>query len=439
MRKLLIALFALGLIFAFTAPAYAVDTSFSGHFRVRGFLDNNQALADESTGVANTDTNDWYNQRLRVDMVFKVADGLSITNRFHAMDRTVGVLETQNVAPTDATASNSGNIYWRRAYMTFKTGIGKFDLGYMSGGTWGTIFADTEADGRWRIKYTGVFGQWIVLALTEKFKEQDYQQVSSTNTTDADYDTYAAAGIYKWDGGNAGLLYYYLWNRMSRVSADTTSNLNVLIPYFKANFGPLYLEGEVLYCFGPKTEYEVSGAGTDVDYDGWSWYLSGKYNMGPAYVGALYGYVEGDDPTTTDYEAGYKGSDWNPCLILFNDDIPTRGNYNETYSSLNNGSIVQVNAGFSPMENLKLFASLSYAWADEKYVMTSAGVTSTTAAVDDEIGTEIDITATYMIFDNLEYMIGFGYLMAGDWYKGSDSTNKIDDGYLIMHKIQMNF
>jgi len=38
MKKLLVILFALGLVFSFTAPVMATDVSFDGTYRVRGFM-----------------------------------------------------------------------------------------------------------------------------------------------------------------------------------------------------------------------------------------------------------------------------------------------------------------------------------------------------------------------------------------------------------------
>ena len=35
-------------------------------------------------------------------------------------------------------------------------------------------------------------------------------------------------------------------------------------------------------------------------------------------------------------------------------------------------------------------------------------------------GTEIDLTGTYKITDNLSYMLGVGYLFTGDYFKGYD-------------------
>ena len=46
MKKLLVILFALGLVFSFTAPVMATDVSFDGSFRVRGFYDSNPTLKD---------------------------------------------------------------------------------------------------------------------------------------------------------------------------------------------------------------------------------------------------------------------------------------------------------------------------------------------------------------------------------------------------------
>ena len=434
MRKLLVALLALGLVFAFTAPAFAVDADFSGYYRLRGFWFNNEKasdgkLRDGGKKAGGQENRAFYDQRLRVQMVFNVAEGLSVTSRFHAMDRVWGDWERVNVTP-DTQGYQKDNIYWHRAYITAKTDIGKFDVGYQQGGVWGTVFGDTEADGRARVKYTGVFGPWIAIALWEKFDEND--GFLTTNVSDEDFDAYAVAGIYKWDGGEAGLLFYYLDNK-ENPDQKTTNWLP--LPYFKATFGPLYLEGEFVY-YGGETDRDV---GKDSDWKGKAWYLYGKFNMGPAYVGAQYAFREGDDPTTTDVELGYPGTDYNPCVLLWNDNTSGLGyatgkskkgndiSYT-TGEGIENGSLAQIFAGFSPMEKLNLHASVTYAWADH-----------TESGVDDDIGWEFDLEATYKIFDNLEYWIGFGYLKTGDWFKGGDSANKIDDAWLIMHKLQMNF
>jgi hypothetical protein len=95
---------------------------------------------------------------------------------------------------------------------------------------------------------------------------------------------------------------------------------------------------------------------------------------------------------------------------------------------LNNGSLYQVFGGFSPMENLTIHASLSYAEAD-----------TVASGWDKEYGTEFDLTATWKIVDQLEYMIGFGYLFTGDYYKQGNSSTEVEDDYLVMHQLTLNF
>jgi hypothetical protein len=264
--------------------------------------------------------------------------------------------------------------------------------------------------------------------------EKGVENDIGTDRSDEDYDKYAVAFIYKWQNAQFGVLNFYLPNRATHPGADDEWN-NYLAPYFKATFGPLYLEGEASSFYG---KYEDDRAGVrDVDREGWSFYLYGKYNLGPAYLGGQFAYVSGDDPDTKDKnEAGYPNNeDWDPCLILWNDNLHQwMGNLGSVYTSgtndsMTNAFLYQVFAGFSPIERLTLHASVTYALADEK----------PDGYEDDEYGTECDITATYRIYDNLSYMVGFGYLFTGDYFKGERSSNDIDDDYLVMNKLTLNF
>jgi len=433
MRKFLVILLALGLVVAFSMPAAAVDLKFSGTYYVKGYLESNHALREKDATSEGEVQNDWYVSRLRVNTVWQVADGLSLTTRFDAQEKIWGASDGSNQADS---------LSWERAYVTFKTGIGNFYAGYMSGGGFGTVFND-DVGSVPRLKWVGAFGPWIVLALTEKGVEKD--GLDDSTETDSDYDKYAVAAIYKWEGGQAGVLWFYLPDKSSKTGTvtDTDGNFDLVrnyVPvYFKANLGPLYMEGEASYFFGTY-DYVTPGV-ADKDLEGISAYLYAKFNMGPAYVGGQFGYVEGNDPNTRDMEQGYyDNADWDPCLILFNywlavyqnglAGMPTSyGADANSWLGLNNGFLYQAFAGFKPMDTLTLHASLTYAKADEKPLNY----------VDDEYGTEFDISATWKIYDNLEYYIGFGYLFAGDYFKGTDANAKIEDDYLLMHKLTLSF
>lgn len=419
MKKFLVVLLALGLIVAFSAPAAAADVKFSGSYYVAGWYNSNQSLQKDAGS-----SNAFYSQRLRVQTVFQVAEGLKLTTRFDAMER-VWAQEALN-----ATTNNEQNIQWERVYVTFNTLGGTFDVGYQSGGTFGTIFADQVAGGVPRIKYTYVNGPLKVLGVIEKGEELD----KGTTCADKDYDKYIVAPIYKWDGGNAGILIEYLNDARKSHDADGDYKAKwwLLDPYFKATFGPVYVEGEFLWKTGKKQKFEA--AGTDEDYNGKSAYLMAKVDLGQVYVGGQVSWVEGDDNGTTDKdESGWTGQDYNPCLILFGEDAFNKfggnfGTYDTTGDTMTNAYLYQVFAGFKPLPKLDTMASFTLAKADEKGTN-----------VDDDYGTEFDITATYKIYDNLSYMIGFGYLWAGDFYKGTVAANKVDDNYMVMNKLTLTF
>ena len=485
MKKLLVILFALALVFSFTAPVMATDVSFDGSYRIRGWLDSNSALSENST------SNAYYDQRFRLGTVFQVAEGLKVTVRFDALDGTWGTQDMRNPIGTvvglgvpdgspltppattfvaGASDTSQSNLQFDMAYVSFMTGIGQVEAGYMSDGTWGTGFGNLEGF-KGKISFTTKVGDVILNVHTVKNTEAD----NGTQYSDRDGDSYRAFAIYNKDDIQAGLIWIYerqandpnglntalmapvAWGGGGFVDdPQVQATANILSPYFKATIGDLYLEGEAGWLDGtldiskcsPAERAFLAAAGVpnDVDLEGLRVYLKAKYNIGSSYVGGLFAFVQGDDPNTAAVENMNmdSGGDWDPMLILFNDTCPTTLGNNRvttpldtrttmTGSSMDNGSIYQVFAG-TTMDKISIRSSLSYAKADEN-------ATDATGAqyLNKDYGTEFDLEASYKIYDNLTYSAGFGYLWAGDFYKGSVATNKIDDTYLLMNKLQVVF
>ena len=421
MKKLLVILFALGLVFSFTAPVMATDVSFTGEYRIRGWYDSNsQLLKNDAVSSA------FYDQRFRLQGVFQVAEGLSVTVRGDAMEGTWG--DGGRLAPDPR---SPGNIMFDYAYATFMTGIGQVKAGYMADGAWGTTFGDSWATVG-TIQFQTKLGEDIAFLLkTTKVTEGDKGFVES----DRDDDGYVAALVYLGEGINGGLLYkYYRLSNMAAGLGYNSGAAHALIPYVNATFGDLYVEAELAWADGEAKDHAFAPLVKNTDLEGLAYYMMAKYNLGSAYVGGLFAYVQGDDPTTpwtSENARGMinSGTDWDPMLILFNDNYPTTvGTGPATGMAMDNGSIYQVFAG-TAIDKLSLKASLAMAKADEPLF----------AGQDDSYGTELDVTAAYRIYDNLTYTVGFGYLWAGDYYKGTSALNKIDNTYLSMNRLQVNF
>jgi len=275
-----------------------------------------------------------------------------------------------------------------------------------------------------------------LLGIYEKTFDADSSLVPGyAGKADADYDCYYLAGIYNFKGGNAGLLYGYLVSNTNRVAAvPLRTKLHILYPYVKATFGPVYVEAEINYMFGTLREFDNVAGATDLKKNGWSAYVYAKANMGPAYFGAQVGWSAGDDNATddTDNNGAGGGADWNPALILMNDWMNTWAGgvgTNVANNGKTNTMIYSVFGGFNPTPKLNLEVAMISAARDK----------SLANEVSKNMGIELDVQASYKIYDNLTYMVGMGYLWTGDYYKGTNSANLIGNDYILLNKLTLSF
>jgi hypothetical protein len=465
---------------AFALPVSAADVKFSGSYVAQGYYDNNRSLkSDGGASVANI----W--QRLRVQTDFQVQEGLKLTTRFDAMEKiwgaartpvTVAVSTTAAIANTTTpqTYSASGitstslagndeeseNIKFTHAYVTLNIpgDVGTLMVGYMTQGTWGTAFGDTgEQDYGMRIKWDWTTGPFFWGARWDKTEGKKFYSSSgpagnvgvSTYVVDHDSEKYSVLGGYRWSKGDAGLqITYYL--DTSNADNPTTGYKGkywLFQPYARATFGMVYVETEFGFYTGKYKEFNVENpsavpARPNTEYQGWRGYIMASVDLAPAYVGALAFYANGDDIGTTDKnEGGVKiGTDFTPCLILFNYDL---GRWNgllggqngltaTTFPAYNNDNVWawQIFAGIKPIPKLDVKASFTNASLDKIVVANQ---------ISRNIGSELDLSATYKIYDNLSYMVGFGYLWAGDAFQGSNASAQISNDYLLTHKMTLSF
>jgi len=463
MKKLLVVLLSLGLIVAISTAASAVDVKFSGSYYLVGVYDNNPNLVGGTNPVNDSSRAAWY-QRARVQSVFVVADGLSMTVRFDALEKNWGDTSFRNATAADVDKTNSRknyapqnyiqeNVEFERAYITFATPIGVWDVGYQAADQWGTVFGNSEAT-RPRIKLATKLGPLTLLAIYEKVFEVDHSIVSTATVpagtatyagkVDADADNYYLAGIYNFTGGEAGLLYKYIVDARQRPTASAyKTKVMGLSPYFKTTFGPVYLEGEACYAFGKAAEMDTPGV--DIDMAGWNAYLLAKMNVGPAYFGGQVGWVQGDgDDAKKNTNGAEGGYDWVPTIILNNTSPNTwllggRDTGNVYKNDLKGYFLYNVFVGFNPTPKLNMEMNLSVVSYDKKKYWNAAR-TVQSELISEKLGTEVDVTATYKIYDTLSYMVGGAYLFAGDAWKGNiGSTAEVGNTYMLVNKLTLSF
>jgi len=452
MKKLLVVLLSLGLIVAFGATASAADVKFTGMYYVLGAYENNNTVQADNLGPSAA----YFRQQFRMKTEFVVAQGLSLTTQFDALEKNWGNTNWRRgaVVGEDTTSSRPSlgvaganveqSLEFEQVYMTFMTGIGQFQIGYQPADTWGTQFLDNGIS-RPRAMFLSKVGPVTFMAVYEKWYETVNNSVvaATIGKVDADNDTYALAGIYKQGPMEAGLLYKYFVFNAGRVTGGATK-ATLLSPYMKATFGPVYVESELAYAFGKTFASELPGV-SDNDLTNWAGYIRADLSLGPAKIGALFAYTGGDDYEVNKTKVYLGGYSWNPALILLNNDLnnyrgasvtshgPITASTNRPTNTKKNTVWYGINGSYKATPKLDVTAALTMASVAEKKL--AAGV----EAVSDKLGTEFDVTATYKLYDNLSYMVGAGYLWTGDYFKLNNAAAKVENDYLLINKLTLNF
>jgi hypothetical protein len=510
MKRFWLVLLTLGLVLAFSASAFAVDVKVSGEYYAAGLYLNKTTLNDARWDYDRTNPSTaFFFQRLRIGTDFILSPSLKLVTRFDAMERIWGGQRstpgaTYNYPTSAGTRAESENIAFDLAYVEYISPIGMFRVGYQPDYEWGTVFDNrTTGPTAGTITYGIQVGQITAIAQYAKEKDMSRSAVDPyASTTDSDHDSYRLGVIYNFSNSQAkgevgGLL---LWERdatnkpyngsatfadlphigtpggyLDQISYTYLTNAYKVIPYFKVNIGPVALQGEFEYTFGDAMKWEDSDGASNpygllnsanVSVGAISVFLDATATFGPVYVGGSFAYLSGDDPNTNDKLEGSNsmaavntaGLDWNPCLIMFNNEVIndwvggiSGHSDSQVGGEMSNAWFFQGRVGVKPTVQSDIMLSVSFATADKKpdpklHSLANSVIGgpyySTTTYGNGNYGTEIDLTGTYKITNNLSYMLGAGYLFTGDYFKGYDyprANYKIVDDYMIINKLTLSF
>jgi len=420
-------------------------------------MDNHTLLEDTDQSTA------FFHQRLRMQTEFQIEKGLSLITRFDALEKIWGDQQwtgsRSNVADrphyNKSSALEQENIEFEQAYIRYLSPIGIWQIGYVPHDTiWGTIWGTSERNEA-LIQWGIPIGKFMVGLKYIKGTEKSKTRFNDPGYTDADKDTWTGVIRYKDEKIETGFKWAWLNKRDTRPSGFKTQ-AHLLTPYFIWRNGPFKLETELEHLNGKNQDFEKDVPNKDVDLEAWSFYVNAELNQGSFYFGGTAAYSSGDDPKTTSKVEGasdpmfacWGGLDYDPALILWNEDRnvwigPLYGNGNErtsVRSGVINALIFLGYVGYRPNEKWDIKALWLYAKADERPTLDGKAPSPTNPRfVDDEYGHEIDITASYKITNNLSYMVGAAYLWTGDYFKGTDRNAKVDDIYLLTHKLSLIF
>jgi len=402
MKKLMTVFLAAALVFAVAGQASATALETSGELRVRSwYLDGY---------VTQKNHIDYWDQRLRLNMDWAVADGVKIHARADIYE---GQWGSNNAATSTGGLSNvnTQQISFDQVNMTFAWPgtpltfvLGRQDV------SWGTG-VDVEQDNRDRAKVYAKFGDWVAGVSYDKNVETFADQGNKKDDNRA-WTAYVTGPVGDFKIGILGAAY----DDGTKTAPNTVDR-----KFLKGNawvmgkIAMVEVKAEASYLSGDSGKQQANGSSQDLT--GFGAYAGAFVPVGPVKLGFEGIYVQGDDPETADKDEGgaysdYQGPFWS-VIFYQNMDYPGLGLDSNTSSYDKDRQVANAVAGkFSavyaaPIKGLTIIGNALYASADK-----------VADGVDKAMGTELDLIAVYGITDNVSVTAGVGYAILGDYWKG---------------------
>jgi hypothetical protein len=174
---------------------------------------------------------------------------------------------------------------------------------------------------------------------------------------------------------------------------------------FTGKLGPVNLKAEA----DVQTGKLKTGGATEPKFKGQQLVVKGSVPMDPLTINFLLGYGSGQKSTDTDVKAFVPILDVDPHYTFLYE-YKTKTACGAKNTGFCNTTAVSAGVMFAATKSLSLGADVYYLKATEKVPdVTTADPNDTT----DEIGTEVDVTINWKLYDNLSLNTSIGYLDAG--------------------------
>ena len=465
MRKLLVLGLAALLVVAFTVPVSALENKFGGYWRTRFY--GQYDFAGEDNAAAGLDSDDQYLQqidtRTRLYYTAVLNENLSLVNKFEfdaVWGAPGGRFGDYGDYGADAVA-----IEVKQTYALFNWGPTRFAVGtHDSLIARGFIFAD-EMSGltvSYRTDTMNLVGEWIKgfeggigLDATGRDKANDY-----------DVDVFGLNPVFTLgEGFSLNPFIYYMYSDDSTFTAPggatSTFGQNLFnaadLGFVAEELGLYWIGVNADFTLGPASIWATgiyqggsvdnndtfNPAGQDLDVSAYLFAVGASMPLGPVGLHGQFFYASGDEKADDDLEAffgmGGGGVGWAYYwaeilgLGIFDNQTPpgTPG------GDVSNIWAVNLGATLKPIEKLSITGDIWYAQLVEDVVGATVGPTGSLSGGESDLGTEIDLVATYQLVEGLNLDLVGAYLFAGDAISVTGSND--DDPYEVGMRLSLSF
>jgi hypothetical protein len=438
MKKLSVLLVAGLLVLALTMPAAAFENEFGGYWRTRFITDID--FAGTTGGKSDSQSVNITDTRTRIYYTAKFSENLKFVNKFE-----VNAAWGQNGGYGQMGADNSGADTFRvkNSYVDFKLAEQRFTVGVQDFLlARGYIYNDDASGAKLIFKVNdAIYIPFIYMKNYEggygyiQQKNGSYEQASTYDMST--WVLYPTIFLNKDNTLKPHVAYLYSEN----AALATAKNVNMFNSPKSSTFLPgatkvdlwtagLEYDGKIdifelgatgIMQFGsidvPQAVY-----GTDsLDLKGYLFDVFGGVNLGPANIHGKFIYASGNDHNdvnSSNIDAfvtpGQKdnwGASYYWAEIMGDGVIDNQTPLGAPGDKISNVYIANLGASYKLLPQLKFAADLWWAQhAEDVPIATSYGPQQYSK----DLGTEIDLVATYTIVDNLKVDLVGAYLWAGD-------------------------
>jgi len=471
MKKVLVTVAALGLVFGVAANALALDQpgrasvsepttaprvpaptapgvalwSVSGQWVLAGaYLRNGLGNAGDANvwgdvpalGIEKGSDAFWI-RSFKILPVLQVNDKIAMKGEVRFEDREVAGLngKTRGDRQTDLF----------HVYMEWESPYGKTRFGRTPAGAWAGGFMNSTGVGDRFMWWPNMLPEnWGSLLFLQKITEKDVATLGS----DQDTDGYYVDLSYKADFGKTiGAIWATRDGDTVDAGGDKLTTYQARL-YGNYNFDALNIEYEVNWNFGQSSQLDPNG--NFQDDKGLGTAISANYQLQDFNIGGLFFYMSGDDnPNDSEKKnmltSAGTGNDWNPYQIMTGDymGILNTDNPNRAPGALNANSVLVPGNGFSSGV-WSLGAMVKYSMSPELSLNGELGYFAANETIpgtnqDKDLGWEAGVGMGYKLMDNLTYNAHFSYLWTGDYFKVGVADVPTENVYLLAHALSMSF
>ncbi|HPI92438.1 MAG TPA: hypothetical protein PK350_04840 [Deltaproteobacteria bacterium] len=410
MRKCLMYLVALALVFTFAVPAFAFENIFGGYWRTRAYMDKNFTGEDqtEAKDVTQVDT------RTRLYYTAKFSDNFKFVNKFEMDTVWGGPSDSYGDIGADGIKVEVKNSY---ADLTFDKTNAKIGV---QGATIcrGFIFDDDFAGAVVAYKASDTLTLPFIWV-------KAYEGGYGKDANDKDVDYYAIYPIINL--GAATVKPLFMWTTSSDVSAyknDTALekwDVFFLGADVDAKVGPASVWFTGIYEFGT-----IGGATgyDDTDVAAYLFGLGGSTDIDKLNIHGRAFYASGQDADEEDMTAFYvpAGQSYYWAEIMGYGIFDNQVSNAACADKISNTMALSIGASYKATDTLTLNADLWFAQLAED-----------DANGNTDLGTEIDLSANYKLIENVTLDVVAAYLVAGDatTLESADEADPLEIGTRI--------